>query len=115
MRPVRVVVNGHPPYLSAINATYEALGGQSGMEEGALLFFRLSGLPAHRPSITKFISLARRERHSLWASICHIPAMARKKSSLVIPLRIVPAFSFALKSNSAAAWTGAYPHFPGNS
>lgn len=31
---VRIVVNGHAPYLSAIKATYEALREQSGMEGG---------------------------------------------------------------------------------
>ena len=33
---VRVVVNGHAPYLSAIKATYEALRDQSGMEGSEL-------------------------------------------------------------------------------
>ena len=57
-----------------------------------------TGAPARNPSITKSINQASRGRQSSLASICHIPAMARKKSSTVTPERIVPAFLFASSS-----------------
>ncbi|WP_231988016.1 hypothetical protein [Pseudomonas granadensis] len=38
---VRIVVNGHAPYLAAIEATYEALGEQSGAEGRELTLSKL--------------------------------------------------------------------------
>jgi hypothetical protein len=54
-----------------------------------IILFQAFGAASAQPSITKYINLARRKRHSLRASICHIPAMTRKKSSF-LPLPAKP-------------------------